>query len=318
MSGRPDARSADAADGSRRIVLPGGSGHLGVHLARRLVARGDEVVVLTRGAAGMRDGVRHVRWDGQELGPWVATLDGADAVVHLAGKRVDAAPTRRNVDELIRSRAGTVHLVGRALAEVERPPPVWVQASTLAIHGDAGDEILTDDTPPDGLGPRQMTTVALAWEHAYLTATDQVERRVLLRMGVALGGGDPALARLRQLVRLGLGGTIASGRQWVSWLALEDLLAIFERALDDSSMTGTYVATSPNPVTNAELMRTLRRHAGRRLGLPAPRPAVELGTRLLRTDPALPLTSRRAVPTRLLAEGFAFAVPDLDAALGRS
>lgn len=306
------------ASSGRRIVLPGGSGHLGTHLARRLVARGDEVVVLTRGSAGMRHGVRHVRWDGTRLGPWVRTLDGADAVVHLAGKRVDAAPTRRNVDELIRSRAGTVRLVGRALAEVATPPPVWVQASTLAIHGDAGDRLLDDGAAPDGLGPRQMTTVALAWEHAFLEATAGVDRRVLLRLGVSLGGGDPALARLRQLVRLGLGGTIASGRQWVSWLALEDALALFVRALDDATMSGTYVATSPNPVTNAELMAMLRRHEGRRLGLPAPRAAVHVGTRLLGTDPALPLTSRRGVPSRLLAEGFRFGVPHLEEALRRA
>jgi len=202
----------------KRIVMPGGSGYLGMRLAARLAARGDEVTVLTRGAERVDErGIRHVHWDGRTRGPWEAVLEGADAVVHLAGKRVDCRPTRANVDGFIRSRVESVSVVGEAVRACEHPPPVWVQCATLALFGDTGDQVLTEATVPDGLGPRQSTTVALAWEGAFHLATREVPRPVLLRIGVVLGDGDPAHDRLRRLVRLGLGGPIAGDLDLVDW-----------------------------------------------------------------------------------------------------
>lgn len=307
-----------------RIILPGGSGYLGTALAQRLVDRGDDVVVLTRQAAGVSQlGVRHVHWDGVTVGAWAAELDGADAIVHLAGKRVDCRPTRNNIDELIRSRVQSVRAVGEALARCDRPPATWIQLSTMAIYGDAGDQILDESVPLPGTGPRQMVTVALAWEAAYHQATTQVDRAVLLRAGIALGGeDDPATARLRQLVRLRAGGPVAGGRQWVSWLALDDLLRIILRSLDDASARGMYLATSPNPVTNRQMMATYRRLLGVGLGLPAPALATRLGAWAMGSDPALALTGRRGIPARLLDEGFDFHTTDFAeaaaTALGRA
>lgn len=294
---------------ARRIVVPGGTGFLGRHLGAALVARGDEVIALTRGPAGIRDGIRHVSWDARTLGPWVSELADADAVVHLSGKRVDTRPTRRNLDELVRSRADTVRLVGDALEQVATPPPVWIQSATLAIHGDGGDRVIDDRTPPPADGPPQMTGVATAWERAYEAATSSVPRRVLLRMGVAIGGRDPATAQLARLARLGLGGPIGGGRQWVSWIALEDLQRVLLRVIDDVTAHGTYAVTSPEPITNAEMMATVRKLVGRRVGLPTPAALVRVGALALGSDPALALTGRRAVPRRLLDEGFEFAVP---------
>lgn len=292
---------------SRRIVLVGGSGYLGRHLSRRLVVRGDDVVILTRGRPATRDGVRFVQWDGATVGAWVTEVDGADAVVHLAGKRVDCRPTRSNIDELIRSRVESVRVVGEAVRACERPPAVWAQLSTMAIYGDAGDERLDERVPPSGVGPRQMVTVALAWETAFRQAVAEVPRTVLLRAGIALGGDDdPATARLRQLARLGLAGPIAGGKRWVSWIALDDLLRIILRAIDRDDMHGLYLATAPDPVTNAEMMDTFRRLVGRRIGLPSPAVATMIGAWLIGSDPALALTGRRGHPRRLLAEGFAF------------
>lgn len=302
--------------GQWRIVLAGGSGYLGRHLSRMLVARGDDVVVLTRGRATTVDGVRYVHWDGVTLGPWAAELEGAHAVVHLAGKRVDARPTRRNVDELIRSRVQPVRVVGEAVRACDVPPGVWVQLSTLAIHGDSGDRLLDESVLPTGIGPRQMVTVALAWETAFRQASREIDRTVLLRPGIALGGDDdPATARLRQLCRLGLGGPVAGGRQWVSWLALGDLLRIIVRAIDRDDVHGLYLATAPEPVTNAEMMRTYRRHLHRRVGLPAPAVATKVGAWLMGSDPALALTGRRGVPRRLLDEGFTFETTSFDDAV---
>jgi uncharacterized protein (TIGR01777 family) len=305
--------------GTKRIVIAGGSGFLGRALTGRLTARGDLVTILTRRQAASGERWEQVHWDGRSPGEWAGALEGADAVVHLSGKRVDCRPTRRNLDELVSSRVDPVRTVGEAVRRCQSPPPVWVQASSLAIFGEGGDELVDEDTPPSGRGPAQMVQVCLAWERAFVEATAGVARTVLLRMGIGLGGaGDPATERLRWLVRRGLGGRAGSGRQWVSWVALDDLLSVMLRAVDDDAMTGLYHVASPNPVTNAEMMATYRELLGRRLGLPAPAPVTVLGAILLGSDPALALTGRRCVPTRLLAEGFHFSVPGFREAAARA
>ncbi len=294
----------------KHVLLPGGSGFLGRSLTRRLTARGDRVTILTRGQPGQGEGWQRVHWDGRSVGGWASVLEGADAVVHLSGKRVDCRPTRRNLDELISSRVDTVRAVGEALQRCQAPPPVWVQLSSLAIFGEGGDAVIDERTPPSGRGPAQMVQVCLAWEAAFAGATAGVARTVLLRAGIGIGGsGDPATDRLAWLVRRGLGGRAGTGRQWVSWVALEDFVEAMVRAVDDESMTGLYHVTSPNSVTNAEMMATYRELLGRRVGLPAPAPITYLGAILLGSDPALALTGRRCVPTRLLEEGFEFSVP---------
>jgi uncharacterized protein (TIGR01777 family) len=297
-----------------KIVIPGGTGYLGRALTERLVARGDEVVLLTRGRAHSGDGWRSVTWDAAApSGPWTEELEGAHAVVHLSGRRVDTRPTRRNVDELISSRVGPVRTVGAAIRACASPPTVWVQSSSLAIFGEGGDEVIDERTTPSGIGPREMVTVCLAWEAAFRQASATVDRTVLLRIGIGLGGeDDPATNRLASIVKLGLGGKVASGRQWVSWIGIEDLLAAMIRAIDDEGMSGTYHLTSPNPVTNGEMMRTYRRLLGRRIGLPAPALGVRLAAPLMGSSASLALTGRRCMPRRLLDEGFEFEQPDFE------
>lgn len=299
---------------SKRVVIPGGSGFLGRALARRLVARGDQVAVLTRGQPGRREGIDFLHWDAASTGAWVEALDGAGAIVHLTGQRVDCRPTRTNIAELIRSRVQPVRLVGEAVRRSDVPPPVWVQAATLAIYGDTGDAVVTETTPVSGVGPPQMVQVALAWERAFRDATDGVDRTVLVRIGVAIGGdADPASRRLATLARLGLGGAVAGGRQWMSWIALDDLLAGLVRAIDDPAMQGLYHLTSPAPARNRDVMAAFRTVLGRRVGLPAPAWITRLGAPLLGTDADLALTGRRAYPRRLLDEGFPFLHTDLEA-----
>lgn len=303
---------------TKRIVIPGGSGFLGRALAPRLAARGDEVVVLTRGRPVRRDGVRHVHWDAATLGEWVDVINGADAVVHLTGKNVDCRPTRSNIAELVRSRTEPVRLVGEAVRGVTAPPRVWVQSSTLAIYGDGGDDVITESTPVLGIGPQQMVQVALAWETAYAEATAGIDRAVLLRMGVAIGGGDPATRRLATLARLGLGGPVAGGQQWLSWIELDDLVSGVMRALDDPGMEGCYHLTSPAPVRNQDAMAAFRTVLRRSVGLPSPAWLTRIGAPLLGSDPELALTGRRAHPRRLLEEGFEFHCADFGVAVKQS
>jgi uncharacterized protein len=299
-----------------RIIIPGGSGFLGRALAGRLVARGDDVVILSRGDSRPIDGARTVTWDAETIGPWVADLEGADAIVHLTGRRVDVRGTKRNIDELISSRVQPVRVVGEAIRRCVKPPRVWVQSSSLAVFGDGGDAVLDECSTPSGVGPREMVTVCLAWEGAFHQASAGIERSVLLRMGIGLGGrNDPATAKLAQLVRFGLGGRVGTGRQWVSWVGLDDLLKAMILSIDDQTMTGTYHVTSPNPVTNTEMMSTYRRLLGKRVGLASPAWLARLGAPLLGSSASLALTGRRVVPNRLLEHGFTFDQPDFEPAV---
>ncbi|RZU75945.1 hypothetical protein EV384_4525 [Micromonospora kangleipakensis] len=293
-----------------KVVLAGGSGALGRRIAADLTTRGDEVVVLTR---SVRPGwpYRQVFWDGATVGSWAAELAGA-AVVNLAGELVDRRPTAANVELLTRSRVQPTRALACAAAGLDEPPTVWVQASTLAIYGDGGDAVL-DENAPAADGPAQMAGVARAWEQA--AAEQPAGRQVVLRTGVVLDRDTPALDRLAGLTRWGLGGRVGSGRQWVSWLHIADLLAIVRRSLDDVTMVGVVHATSPHPVRNAELMAALRQVLHRPPVPPTPAPLVRLGAMLLRTDAALALTGRRCIPSRLLDAGYTFAYPHLVPAL---
>jgi uncharacterized protein (TIGR01777 family) len=199
-----------------------------------------------------------------------------------------------------------------AAASLPQPPPVWVQMSTLAIYGDAGDAVL-DERSPVADGPPQMAGVARAWEAAAREAV--ADRVAVLRTGIVLARGTPALDRLTHLTRLGLGGRIASGKQWVSWLHERDYLDIVHRVITDDALAGTIHVTSPNPVRNVELMRALRHALRRPPSPPTPAPFVRIGARLMGTDPALALTGRRCVPGVLLEHGYEFEYPDLDRAL---
>lgn len=293
-----------------KVVLAGGSGALGRRIAADLTARGDEVVILTRSVRRERP-YRQVGWDGATVGPWAAELTGA-VVVNLAGELVDRRPTAANVELLTRSRVQPTRALIAAVSSVDEPPTVWVQASTLAIYGDGGERILDEQAPPAD-GPAQMAGVARAWEQA--AAGYSAGRQVVLRTGFVLDRDTPAVDRLTGLTRWGLGGRLGSGRQWLSWLHIADFLAIVRRCIDDAAMVGVVHATSPYPVRNAELMAALRRVLRRPPTLAMPAPLVRLGALLLRTDPALALTGRRCVPSRLLDAGFAFTFPHLAPAL---
>ena len=294
-----------------RVVVAGGSGALGRRLCDRLADRGHDVGVLSRRPRPGRH--RTVSWDGRTVGPWAQELSGS-AVVNLAGELVDRRPTPAGVRLLTASRVEpTLALVEAAAG---REVPVWLQASTLAVHGDAGEQVVTDSSPPAD-GPPQMAGVARAWEAAASGAP--AGRTVLLRTSIVLDRGTPALDRLTSVVRWGLGGRVASGRQWFSWIHVDDWLRLTVELLEGQgavgALSGAVVASSPEPVRNEELMRTLRAVLRRPQSPPTPEWAVRLGSVVLRTDPALALTGRRAVPERLLDAGFAFTHPQLRPAL---
>jgi len=298
----------------KKIVIPGGSGFLGRSLARSLAQADYEVVILSRRAAAPDGKIRTAVWDGRNPGAWCAELEGAAAVVNLAGRSVACLYTPENRRDILASRLDSVAAVAAACRSCHRPPPVIVQAASLAIYGDAGDQICGEAAPH---GSGFSTEVCEAWEGTFFAGESPGgARRVALRIGFVLGRDGGALEPLAKLARWFLGGTIGNGRQYISWLHLEDFCAMVRWSIENRQAHGAYNATGPLPAMNRDFMRALRRALGRPWSPPAPAWAVKLGARfIMRADPSLALTGRRCVPQRLADEGFTVRHTDLEATL---
>lgn len=311
-----------------KVVIAGGSGALGRKVTKDLVDRGHDVVVLTRspgssdyGLQGRGASVREVTWDGETLGAWARELEPTPhgtVVINLAGKLVDCRPTARNIAALRDSRVNATRVLVEASRSASAPVARWVQASTTAIWSDAGEEQVTESTPIPADGLPQMTGVAQPWEEAAQDA--HTEYLSILRTSIVLGADFPAMDRLFLLAKIGLGGKVAHGRQWVSWIHLNDWLAIvraglgMERGVDLPA--GVIIGAAPEPVRNAELMSTIRRASGTPVGLPTPSPVLRLGAIMLRTDLALGLTGRHCTSEVLAETGFTFDYPTVGQAVG--
>lgn len=298
-------------------MIAGGSGFLGSSLARHLAAAGRSVIVLSRNRPKNIGLSQHVAWDARTVGDWRHALNGAAGVVNLVGRSVDCIKTPDHRDEILRSRVESVNVLGTAIRSIESPPPVWVQMSTAHIYGDPPDvECNEESSFGYGLAP----DVGRAWEDAFRSSVMPSQRGVILRTSFVIGrnrgSGGGALARLLALVKLGLGGTVGSGKQGMSWIHETDMNRLFERALSDNGMSGAFIASSPNPVSQREFMRTLRRAVGMPIGLPAFTWMVRIGAPLLmHTDPELALYGRYVISKRLKEEGFEFSFPKLTEAL---
>ncbi len=299
------------------IVIAGGSGFLGISLATHLAASGNSIVLLSRHQPKPSGPWKHVSWDARTLGKWRRELDGAIGLVNLVGRSVDCIKSPDHRDEILRSRLEATRVVGMAMRSLDSPPPVWVQMSTAHIYGDPPDVTCTEESPFGyGLAP----FVGRAWEDEFRASVLPSQRSVILRTSFVIGrdrgAGGGALARLRMLVKLGLGGRVGSGTQGMSWIHETDMNRLFERALNDPTMQGPYIASSPNPVSQQVFMREMRRALGMPIGLPAFSWMVRVGAPwFLRTDPELALFGRYVVSKRLQDEQFEFQFPQLGQAL---
>jgi uncharacterized protein (TIGR01777 family) len=293
-----------------KVLLVGGSGSLGQLLARRLSDQGYEVVIFTR---SFKENIpfEQVLWDGKSIQQSWKDLFKGSIVINLAGELVDRIPTDENISLLESSRVDPTKTLVAAAKQFGKPK-LWLQMSTLAIYGDAGEQVLDESSAPAS-GPRQMVGVAKAWESAF--DPDVAERSVIMRTAVVLQHGTPALSRLVTMTKWFLGTTVGDGKQWFSWVHADDFSSAVS-FLINSKVQGIVHITSPNPVTNKTLMATLRRKLHRPTLPPTPAFAIKLGARLIfRTDAQLALTGRRAEPKKLLQSGFSFAYPTLGLAL---
>ena len=297
----------------KRVVIAGGTGFIGSHLAQHLVQHGYEVVVLGRSVKNTSSGIRSVVWDGRTAGDWCTWLDGAEAIVNLAGRSVDCVKTPENCDEILRSRVDATRVIGQALKLCKHAPKVWVQMSTAHIYGDPAEVKITEE---DAFGYGLAPTVGRAWEAALMESLPDGMREVRLRTSFVIGRDGGALASLARVARMGFGGRIGSGRQGMSWIHEADMSGIIREAIENQNYEGAYICSSPEPVSQFVFMKALRKTVGMPIGLPAPGWLVRLGASLvLRTDPELALYGRYVYPARLQQQGFSFQFPMLEPAL---
>ena len=297
------------------VAVTGSRGLVGSALAPALAAAGHRVLRLVRGAAAAPAapavGARVARWDPESGALDSSALAGVDAVVHLAGESVAGGRWTEAKKRRIRSsRVDGTRGLAASLARLERPPRVLVSASAVGYYGDRGAELLREGSAP---GTGFLAEVCREWEAATEPAERARIRVVQLRIGMVVARRGGALAAMLTPFRLGAGGPVGGGAQWVSWIAIDDLVAAILHALDTASLAGAVNAVAPEPVQNRELARTL----GRVLGRPALLPLPAFAARLLLGQMAdeLLLASARVEPARLQATGFAFRHPTLEDAL---
>ena len=298
-----------------KIVIPGGTGQVGTVLARAFLADGHDVVVLSRKKSSQPWKI--VEWDGKSLGDWANEIDGADVVVNLAGRSVNCRYNEENRRQMMDSRVDSTRVVGEAIVAAKNPPNVWLQASTATIYAHRFDAPNDDVTgiigghEPDAPDTWNFSIdVATSWERVTNEADTPNTRKVLMRSAMIMSPDRGGIFdTMLTIVRLGLGGTAAGGRQYISWIHDLDFIRSVYWLVEHEDLSGPINLAAPEPLPNKEFMRVVREAWGMPIGLPASKWMLELGAFLMRSETELILKSRRVVPKLLIDSGFEFEFP---------
>ena len=294
-----------------KVTIAGGSGFIGEAVVRELLSQGHDVAVLTRNPQKSSAG-RPLAWDGKTQGAWSKDVAAADVVINLAGENIGERWTGERKVRLIESRVSATRALVAAIGADPQRKRTFINASAIGFYGPRGDEIL-DETAAKGDG--FLADLAARWEEE-ARAAEKFARLVIFRFGVVLGSGGGALAKMLLPFKLGVGGRIGSGRQWFSWVALEDVTRAILWAVKDGNVRGVFNITAPNPVTNAHFTRAL----GRALHRPTVLPIPSAGLKILfgqMADETL-LSGQRVIPSRIVERGFRFDHDTVESALQRA
>jgi uncharacterized protein (TIGR01777 family) len=281
----------------RKVLVSGGTGFIGAPLVEALRKRGDEVVVLTRGATG--DG--RVHWDPAAGELDAAAIEGVDAVIHLAGESIAGLWVGGKKKRILDSRKQGTSLLARTVAELDNKPSAFISASAIGFYGSRGDEVLTEDS---GNGEGFLADLVDVWEASAQPAREAGIRTVNLRVGLVLAEDGGVIGAVKPLFKLGAGGKLASGQQWWSWVTLHDVVRAYLFVLDNDELSGPYNLAAPSPVTNAEFTKDLGKALHRPTILPAPKFALKLALREMADE--MLLASQRVDSSKLEDAGFAF------------
>jgi uncharacterized protein (TIGR01777 family) len=293
-----------------KLVLAGGNGFLGRHLAAHFRALGYQVTSISRTGPG------DVRWDARTLGPWAQELEGADLLVNLAGRSVDCRYNEANRREILASRTESTRILGAAVAACARPPRVWLNSSTATIYADTPGSAPANTEAAGVVGEGFSVEIARAWEAAFDACPAPATRKVALRTSIVLGADGGAFPVMARLARFGLCSPQGSGQQWISWLHIADFCRAVAFLAQADDLSGPVNLCAPHPLPNREFNALLYKNLRPLLRLPQPQWLLEIGAFVLRTETELILKSRKVYPERLLAAGFRFEYPTCASAVG--
>lgn len=292
---------------TKKVVLAGGSGFIGHHLSQYFSDKGYSVSVLSRSSS--KSG--YVKWDGKTLGDWTNELEGATAVVNLSGKNVNCRFSADNRRRILESRMDAAAVLVDAVNKCSVPPEVFIQSSAVGYYGNGPRECLEESEPGDDF----LADVCVKLENVINKADLPGTRIAIFRLGVVLGKDGGAYPLLAKAVSLFLGGALGTGKQNVSWVHIDDVCGMFERAVSDSAMAGVYNAVSPGVTTNAEMMRAFRKEFKRPWSPTVPVFAVKAGAVVIGSNSRLMLGGENVLPGRLINEGYDFKYSDIATAL---
>lgn len=288
----------------KKIILAGGTGFIGNYFEGKFNDLGYDVKIISRQDC-------HISWNNTE--GIVEALENSEMLINLAGKSVDCRYNTKNKEEILNSRTETTRILGKALLECKKPPLLWMNSSTATIYRHAEDRPMTEESGEIGSG--FSVDVAKEWENSFFSFELPKTRQIALRIAIVLGENGGVMTPFRNLVRFGLGGVQGSGNQKFSWIHIEDLFNIILFLRKKEELSGVFNCSSPDPVTNRELMNHFRIALNRKVGLPSPKWLLVIGAFLIRTETELILKSRWVIPERLEREGYKFKFNKLDLAI---
>lgn len=293
-----------------RLVIAGANGFMGLVLVDYFKPYYD-VHTITRKPLTIAKTSNHL-WNGKTLGDWAKALDGAEVFINLAGRSVNCRYNEKNKQEIFDSRKLSTRVLGEAITKAKNPPKVWLNSSTATIYRHAEDKPMDDETGEIGKG--FSVEVAKLWEKTFFAASTPHTRKVAMRTAIVLGKNGGVLPVLAKLAKYGLGGTMASGKQMMSWVHEDDVCRAIA-FLISSDLEGTVNISAPNPLPNKDFMQLLRQQLKQPFGLPSTKWMLELGAIFLQTETELILKSRWVISTKLEAAGFRFNYSDVKGVL---
>jgi len=288
----------------KKLIVAGGTGFLGQAITEYFINDFDKIVILSRSGNKKIGKIHYVHWDAKTLGKWSTELEGAIAVINLSGKNVNTRYTKRNKDLILSSRIEATKVIGEAISKCNTPPLLWINGSAAHIYKDSENVPMTESA--GRLGSGFWAEVCQAWEKACTDFDLPETRRIILRTSLVFGRQGGVLPMLIGIVKKGLGGKMGTGRQQVSWIHTTDYCRIIKWIIGNSDASGVYNLAAPQPVTNKNLMKLLRKKLRIPFGLSSPAWLIEIGAFFMRTETELILKSSYVIPEKLLKEGFKF------------
>lgn len=295
----------------KKLIIAAGTGFLGEVLVNHFQDKFDEIVILTRRKSRVSNKIKFVNWDAKTLSGWELELENATVLINLAGKSVDCRYTEANKKEILSSRIDSTNVLNNAVLQCENPPKHWLNSSTSTIYRHSEDKQMTEENGE--IGDDFSMNVAKSWEQAFFESQTPHTLKTALRTSIVLGKKGGAFIPLKKLTQFGLGGKQGNGNQFISWIHEEDFARAIEFVID-KQIIGVINIVSPQPVKNKIFMSKLRTQLNVPGGIPTPKLLLQLGAKIIGTEPELVLKSRNVIPERLLKNGFGFKFKTTDEA----